>query len=86
MLEGLNTGRPLLGIGKTKEGRVKKYKTIKIEGSEKCGKKDDCCSKEEEKKCEINEEEIETCGNPAASLQAKDLEKLSIAAEASDLF
>jgi hypothetical protein len=26
LLEGLNTGRPLLGIGKSKDGKIKKYK------------------------------------------------------------
>ena len=84
MLEGLNTGRPLLGIGKTKEGRVKKYKTVKVQSEGKCGKTEDCCTKknEQEKKC-ITEDDIETCGNPASLPM---MEKLTIAAEASDLF
>ena len=56
LLEGLNSGRPLLGIGKTKEGRVKKYKTVKVKPEESaCEKADDCCEKknscsEQEKK------------------------------------
>lgn len=91
MLEGLNSGRPLLGIGKTKAGRVKKYKTVKVQSEESCEKKDNCCEKkkscsEQENKCEsITEDDIETCGSTAA-LTVQTMEKLSIAAEASDLF
>ncbi|CBY36134.1 unnamed protein product [Oikopleura dioica] len=91
LLEGLNSGRPLLGIGKTKAGRVKKYKTVKVQSEESCEKKDNCCEKkkscsEQENKCEsITEDDIETCGSTAA-LTVQTMEKLSIAAEASDLF
>ena len=88
LLEGLNSGKPLLGIGKTKAGKVKKYKTVKINPEKSsCGKTEDCCEKkEQEKKCEIiTEDDIETCGNPATT-DVQMMEKLSIAAEASDLF
>ena len=88
LLEGLNSGKPLLGIGKTKAGKVKKYKTVKVNPeNNSCGKTEDCCEKkEQEKKCEIiTEDDIETCGNPATT-DVQMMEKLSIAAEASDLF
>jgi len=40
LLEGLNSGRPLLGIGKTKDGKVKKFKKVKSS----CDKQE--CTKE----------------------------------------
>ena len=74
MLEGLNSGRPLLGIGKSKDGKIKKYK--KRENN--C--ENDCmngCANDSE-----NKSETPGCGQIETKLDQLQINSI----EASDLF
>ena len=86
LLEGLNTGRPLLGIGKTKDGKVKKFKKVKspCDNSE-CTKENghSGCGEVDLSNLRIEESAQSGCGEAdLSSLSIKNIKQI----EASDLF
>ena len=74
-MEGLNSGRPLLGIGKSKDGKVKKYKN----------KTGNCSDKVCSTGCQTANSEILVDKNACGNL-GSDIGKLDIRKEASELF
>ena len=80
LLDGLNSGRPLLGIGKSKDGKIKKFK--KRTTDESCSNKTDCCNS---KPSDVDNSDKMGCAGDIEGLE-KLIRKNTLSTEASDLF